>query len=151
MTCPPWLGTVNIIQQSSVTGLVTAGQTLYFRTVAVHRMKTVAAGPSDNIGSVGYSGAEQGTVSVEGETILFIGLPATIQLGAVGRTTKSGELPADAVSKPIWNILIPATAISIYSIRDRDIIIDDEGYRYEVAANYWTAAGYQLSTVREEA
>ena len=125
-----------------------AGQSVYPRTVSVRRSKTVT-GTTDAIGNVGYSGAEQGTGS-EGEAILFTGLPASIQLGAVGRTTKSGELPGDAVTKPIWNIFIPANVITQYSIRDRDIILDDEGYRYEVGANYWTGLGYQLSTVRQE-
>jgi predicted ATPase len=49
-------------------------------------------------------------------------------------------------------VFIPASsAITIYSIRDRDIIVDDEGYRYEVGANFWTGLGYQVSTIREEA
>jgi hypothetical protein len=43
------------------------------------------------------------------------------------------------------------TGIEIYDIRDRDIIVDDEGYRYEVSTNFWTGLGYQLSTIREEA
>jgi hypothetical protein len=124
-------------------------QTNYPRVVSVSRPKTVA-GLTDAIGNVGYSGAEQGS-GTEGETVLFTGLPASIQLGAAGRTTKSGELPGDAVSRPIWNIFIPANAIARYSVRDRDVITDDEGYRYEVGANFWTGLGYQLSTVRMEA
>ena len=142
MTCLPWMMNVNnapwLDQQNP-----------YPRVVTVSRNKTVA-GTNDAIGNVGYSGAEQGTGS-EGETVLFSGLPAAIQLKAGGRTTKSGELPGDSVTKPVWDIYIPASAISIYSIRDRDIITDDEGYRYEVGANYWTDAGYQLSTIRQEA
>jgi hypothetical protein len=39
----------------------------------------------------------------------------------------------------------------LYSIRDRDIIVDDEGYRYGVSANYWTGIGYQLDCIRLEA
>jgi hypothetical protein len=65
---------------------------------------------------------------------------------------RAAELPGDATSKPVWNVFIPASsAITIYSIRDRDIIVDDEGYRYEVGANFWTGLGYQVSTIREEA
>jgi hypothetical protein len=141
MTCLPWLNAPPAPWQQQ--------QSLYPRTVSVRRPKTVA-GLSDNVGNVGYSGAEQGTGS-EGETILFNDLPASIQLGAGGRTTKSGELPGDATTKPVWNIFIPASSIAQYSIRDRDIILDDEGYRYEVGANFWTGLGYQLSTIREEA
>ena len=138
----PWMTTVN-------TAPWNAAQPIYPHTVSVRRAKTVAGG-TDVIGNVGYSGAEQGT-GVEGETVLFTGLPASIQLGAAGRTTKGTELPGDATSRPIWNVFIPASAITQYSVRDRDIIVDDEGYRYEVGANQWTAAGYQLSTIRQEA
>lgn len=142
----PWLLTINTAPWNT-------SQPIYPRTVAVHRQKTVA-GTTDIIGGVGYSGAEQG-VGIEGETVLLTGLPASIQVGAAGRATKSAiagsGLPGDAVIRPIWNIFIPASAITQYSIRDRDIITDDEGYRYEVATNYWTELGYQLSTVREEA
>jgi hypothetical protein len=141
MTLPPWMNAPPAPWQES--------QSVFPRTVSIRRAKTVA-GTNDNIGNVGYSGAEQGT-GLAGETILFTGLPASIQLGAAGRTTKGGDLPGDAVSKPIWNILIPASAIAQYSIRDRDIILDDEGYRYEVGSNYWTSLGYQLSAVRMEA
>lgn len=124
-------------------------QPVYSRLVTVARNYTIS-GNSDAIGNDGYSGAEQGT-GIEGELVLFTKLPASVQLKAGGRTTKSGELPGDAVTKPVWDIFIPASAISIYSIRDRDVIIDDEGYRYVVGANYWTSEGYQLSTIREEA
>ena len=140
----PWLTTINTSPWQA------SGQMLYVRTVSVRRSKTIA-GITDAIGGVGYSGTEQGTVSIEGEVILLTGLPAAIQMGAVGRTTKSGQLPGDAVSKPVWNILIPASAISQYYIRDRDIIIDDESYRYEVSANAWSSLGYHLSTIRLEA
>jgi hypothetical protein len=142
MSCLPWLTNINSSQLPW-----NVAQTLYDRIVSVRRLKTVA-GSTDNIGNVGYSGAEQST-GVEGESILFVGLPALIQVGAVGRTQKGG-LPGDAVTKPVWIIYIPASNISIYSIRDRDIIMDDEGYRYEVGANYWNG-GYQLSTIRLEA
>lgn len=140
-TCPPWANTKDALN---------GPKSIFDRTVAVHRLKTVA-GSSDTIGLTGYSGAEQSLTSAEGETVLFTDLPASIQLGAAGRTTRNAGLPGDATTKPIWIIQIPATAISLYDIRDRDIILDDEKYRYEVAANYWTDLGYQLSTVRLEA
>lgn len=143
MTSVPWITTVN-------TAPWNATQPVYLRTVSIRRLKTVA-GTSDAIGGVGYSGAEQSLSSIEGEVVLFSGLMASIQLSTAGKTTKGTELPGDATSKPIWIIFIPVSVISIYSVRDRDIVLDDEGYRYEVAANQWTSAGYQLSTVRLEA
>lgn len=139
----PWIANADTAPWNTNT------QAIYIRTVSVSRMKNVA-GPTDAIGSVGYSGAEQG-VGVEGETVLLTGLPASIQLGAAGRTNKGTELPGDAIARPVWNIFIPASAIAQYSIRDRDILTDDEGYRYEVGANYYTQLGYQLSTIRQEA
>ena len=141
MNSVPWLNTVN-------TNAWNSSQPVFPRKVEVHRMKTVA-GTTDIIGDGGYSGAEQGS-GPEGESVLYTGLSASIQVGAAGRTTKAGELPADAVTKPIWNIFIPASVASQYQIRDRDIIVDDEGYRYQVSTNYWTGLGYQLSTVRLE-
>jgi hypothetical protein len=143
MSCPPWLATINNAPWNT-------SQPVFMRTVALHRLRTVA-GVNDSIGGVGYSGAEQSLSSLEGEIILLTGLPASIQLATAGKTTKNAELPGDATTRPVWNIFIPASAIAIYTIRDRDILLDDEGYRYEVGANYWTAAGYQLSTIRLEA
>ena len=142
MTSVPWLTTIN-------TAPWNATQAVFPRTVEVHRLKTVA-GTTDVIGDGGYSGAEQGS-GVAGEIVLYAGLVASIQVAAAGRTTKSGELPGDAVTKAIWNIFIPSSTVTLYQIRDRDIILDDEGYRYEVSTNFWTGLGYQLSTVRLEA
>jgi hypothetical protein len=83
--------------------------------------------------------------------LLYSDLPASIQVSAAGRTTTT-DLPGSAVANPIWMIFIPVTTgFEIYDIRDRDIIVDDEGYRYEVSTNFWTGLGYQLSTIRKEA
>lgn len=128
----------------------TGAATLYPRIVSVHRQKTVA-GTTDNIGLGGYSGEEQSISpsDVEGEVVLYTGLPAAIAARTSGRT-KGTLLPGDIVFKPAWTISIPIPAITIYSIRDRDIIIDDENYRYAVGSNYWTGLGYQLDCVRLE-
>lgn len=144
MSTVPWLTTMNTAPWNNAQGV-------YFRTISVHRQKTVA-GSTDNIGNVGYSGAEQGT-GIEGEDVIISGISAYIQLGSSGSRSRTagGAIPGDAVTKPIWTIFIPSAVISQYTVRDRDIIIDDEGYRYEVGANFWTSAGYQLSTIREEA
>jgi hypothetical protein len=130
-----------------------AQQPLYNRTVAVHRSKTnaVSSGGAQEIGLTGYSGREQSTASgdTEGEAVLFTNLPASIQAKSPGRS-KGTMLPADVVEKAVWLIFIPAAALPQYSIRDLDIIVDDESYRYGVGQNYWTAAGYQLSCIRLE-
>jgi hypothetical protein len=122
---------------------------LYPSTVAVHRLKTVA-GSADAIGLVGYSGAEQSTTSPQGETVLFTKVRANIQASQTGRK-KDSALPQDAVSAPTWRIYIPRTALARGSVRDRDVIVDDEMYRYEVAQAYWNVLGYQLVCIRLEA
>ena len=126
-----------------------AAQPVYDRIVAVHRIKTEAGPGAGNIGLGGYSGPEQGA-GPEGEVVLLTGLPCSIQQKAAGKT-KAGMLPADVIQKPEWVIEIPIWApVARYQIRDRDIVIDDEGYRYGVASNRWTVFGYRLSTVRLE-
>ena len=127
---------------------------LYNRIVAVHRQDTNAANQQgqQQLGMVGYSGREDAPApaDVAGEFVLFTNLPAYIRLKRSGRT-HSLPLPADSTDKPIWDIGIRATDLPQYSIRDRDIIVDDEGYRYMVIGNYWTFRGYQIETIRLEA
>ena len=65
--------------------------------------------------------------------------------------TRSSLLPADIVYRPSWTIYIPASEVPKNGIRDRDILIDDDGYRYGVAAAMWTSLGWNLECVRLEA
>ena len=126
-----------------------AAQPIYDRTVAIHRIKTEAGPGAGSIGLGGYSGPEQGT-GAEGETVLFTGLAASIQNNAAGKT-RNTLLPTDITEQPMWEIEIPVWApITRYQIRDRDIVIDDEGYRYAVSQNRWNVFGYQLIGVRLE-
>ena len=124
---------------------------IYFATIEIHRPKTVA-GTNDAIGLVGYSGTESSTdpADPQGETILFTGLPASIQAGTTGRK-KQSALPQDAVFSPTWFIFVPAAFLAYGAVNDRDIVVDDIGYRYEVAQNYWNLLGYKLVCIREEA
>ena len=122
----------------------------YPRTVAVHRLKTVAGTADATIGLTGYSGAEQPASSAAGEAVLFTGVPANIQAMATGRK-KDSSLAGDAVFAPTWVILIPASGLAQYAVRDRDIVVDDEAYRYEVGQAEWSPAGYRLTCIRLEA
>ena len=123
---------------------------LYPRTIAVHRLNTVA-GPTDSvIGLTGYSGAVQGGSGTQGETVMFSGIPAKIQAAATGRK-KDSSLPQDAVFAPSWWIFTPAFALAQYSVRDRDVIADDESYRYQVGQAEWSPLGYKLTCIRLEA
>jgi hypothetical protein len=127
---------------------------LYPRCVAIHRVKTIAgtAGSGRTFGLTGYSGAEASTNPSDpnGEEILFTGIIASIQAAATGRKRDS-TLPQDAVSNPSWTIYIPVSVLPKGSVRDRDIIVDDEQYRYEVGQAYWNVLGHKLITIRLEA
>jgi hypothetical protein len=122
---------------------------LYPRLIEVHRLKT-DSDVSTAVGLAGYSGAEQSQTSPQGETVLFTGIPASIQAEQTGRK-RSTALPQDAVFAPTWWIFVPLSALAQYSVRDRDIILDDEGYRYEVAQAYWNILGYKIVCIRLEA
>jgi hypothetical protein len=127
-----------------------AAQPIYDRLVAVHRNKTEAGPGTGNIGLGGYSGPEQPTTSPAGEAVLYTGIIAGIQQRSAGRAS-GGPLPADVSYRPEWVIEIPAGAgVPRYGIRDRDIIVDEEGYRYVVEAARWSSLGYRLSCVRLE-
>jgi hypothetical protein len=126
---------------------------LYPRTVTIKRTVSEAVWNGvQEVGDVGYADATQDDVEVDadGEQILYKNICCSIQAEQSGRT-KDGLLPSDATTKPMWKILIQPRALPIYSIRDRDIVVDDEGYRHIVTQNYWTGIGYELSVVRLEA
>ncbi|SHG91561.1 hypothetical protein [Bradyrhizobium erythrophlei] len=125
---------------------------LYPRRIEIHRLKTVAGASDDVIGLTGYSGAEASTSASDpnGETVLFTNIPANIQSGPGGRKRDS-SLPQDAVTNPSWIIYIPITALPAGAIRDRDIIVDDRQYRYEVGQDYCNILGWKITCLRLEA
>ena len=124
--------------------------TIYPRLIEVRRAKT-AAGAGDALGLIGYSGEEATTdpTNPQGEIVLLTGIPASIQASTSGRK-KDASLPQDAVFAPTWKIWGPLGVMVKGIVRDRDIVIDDEQYRYEVAQAYWNILGYQLVCIREE-
>lgn len=124
---------------------------IYVRRIEIHRVKTVA-GTNDAIGFVGYSGVEATTdpSNPRGEVVLFTNVAASIQAASFGRKRDSG-LPQDISSNPTWNIYLPLTGPKQGQIRDRDIIVDDEQYRYEIGQAYWNILGWKLICVRLEA
>lgn len=125
---------------------------VYPRTVEVHRNKTNAGAADTTIGLTGYSGAEASTSVSDpaGEVVLFTKIPASIQAGPTGRK-KDSALPQDVVFMPTWFIYGPQGALAKGTVRDRDIIVDDEGYRYEVGQAYWNRLGYKMICIRLEA
>lgn len=93
------------------------------------------------VGLQGYGGNLPGE-----ETEIACNLPASVQ-----RKRESGrndlKLPSDG--KPgNWHVFIKADR---GLIRDRDIITDDLGERYQVIGNYWGSLGYNCSCEKLEA
>jgi hypothetical protein len=124
-------------------------QPVYDRAVTIRRLKTEAGPGPGTIGEGGYSGPEQGT-GAAGEVVILGNSEASIQQKQAGRTS-GGLLPTDIAFRPLWAIYIPAWApVAKGYIRDRDIVTDDEGYRYGVMAARWDVFGYRLSCVRLE-
>jgi hypothetical protein len=125
---------------------------IYPRIIEVHRVRTNAGTADTTIGLTGYSGAEASTAIADpaGEVVLFTGIPASIQAGPTGRK-KDSALPQDVVFMPTWIIYVPLPALAKATVRDRDIIVDDEGYRYEVGQAYWNRLGMKLICIRLEA
>lgn len=119
---------------------------MYDNTIAIHRLSTDVA--NRPVGDAGYFGA---VVSSTGESVLYTGVACSIQSNAAGRK-KSTALPGDVVYAPTWRILIPvSSSIPADAIRDRDIIVDEQGYRYEVGQAYHNFMGWKLTAIRLEA
>lgn len=72
------------------------------------------------------------------ETPVVSGIAASIQMRKTAPKGDAG-LPADS-NKTYWRIMfnLPNGAV-----RNRDIITDDLGIRYQVAGAYWNSLGYQ--------
>ena len=126
---------------------------LYPRMISIHRLKTPGGSTSSVIGVAGYSGAEQSTDpnNPQGETILFSGVAATINAASTGRKRIGTGLPGDAVIQPTWDIFPAFGSVPQGGVRDRDIVYDDESYRYEVGQAEWNITGYRLICIRVEA
>lgn len=115
---------------------------IYYRTVSFYRQATELA-----VGQVGYMGHSRAT-----EALLFSGIKASVQCPSIGtRRVGDGILPDDAPGPIRWNIFLPANAVPNGSIISRDIAVDDEGNRYQVAAAYRTPLGWKVQTTRLEA
>ena len=87
---------------------------------------------ASQVGAQGYGG--QPTI-----TTIASGVPANINLKKeVG--TPPAKLPGDTSRGTYWNVSFYAPD---GAVRDRDIVIDSQGNRYQVTAANWQAIGYQ--------
>lgn len=112
---------------------------LYPRAVAISR-----PGGESGEGQIAYGGQSQGA-----ETSVATEVRASIQERREGQHSTVG-LPGDA-TRPTWYIFIPRRALALGVVKDRDIVTDDTGERYQVIANYWDSLGYRLTAEKLEA
>jgi hypothetical protein len=107
---------------------------LYPRTIGITRPAA-----QSSVGSEPYGGLNQAT-----ETTIATGLPASIQkAGAAGAPL--GGIPGDMADRSVWRMFIPQGSVALGVVQDRDIVTDDQGWRYQVMATYWNSLGLQLS------
>jgi len=153
--CPPSWGSNSGLRpwETAATatppGLTAGSALVYNRVINVHRT-VVQADTTPVVGDTGYSGETQVVGPAAGqEQVIYTGVPAVISAKAAGRS--KGPLPGDVVYLTAWTIGVPVDAIPEFGIRDKDIIIDDDGYRYFVGAAGWTSLQWNLECVRLEA
>lgn len=125
---------------------------VYPRVIQLKRQATNAGAADTVIGLTGYSGAEAAPAPADpqGRLTLATDIPASIQAGPTGRK-KDSALPQDVVFMPTWIIYIALSALTKGTVRDRDIIVDDENYVYEVGQAYWNRLGWKIISIRLEA
>lgn len=114
---------------------------IYPRTVSVTRPAA-----QTGVGAIGYGGTTQASeTAVAGAQ----NVPASIQHEKEGQRPQTG-LPQDVAKRTYWKIFIPFGSVAKGTIKDRDIVTDDESVRYSVAASYWNSLGYALLCERLE-
>jgi len=111
---------------------------IYPRTITIKRPSTAlpAAGAS-----TGYSALLPGD-----ETTIYSGLEARIEIWRTGGRPNE-HFVADAAIQPLWRVYIPTTCLQgppINTILLRDIIIDDNGMRYQVASAEFLAISWRI-------
>jgi hypothetical protein len=87
-----------------------------------------------------------GGLSPTTETAVASGLSASIQLATAGKTNPA-NLPGDV---EVSNYKIFSRQIGKGLVHDRDIVTDEQGWRYQVLSAYWDSLGANLYTKRLE-
>lgn len=132
---------------------------IYNRTAVLTRPRselTAAGGqagglPAQTGGSGRYFGLSpsQSPGSAPGEDVIAYDLPCVIMAFA-GRAMGVGDLPSAAPGPSRFRFVFKRSASPRALIRARDVLIDDEGLRYQVTAAQWTPLGYKVETIRLE-
>lgn len=112
---------------------------MYPRTASFHR-----PGAQSGVGAQPYGGA-----TVSKETPVVTNVPCSIQERREGSNNTVG-LPGDA-QRPTWYVYAPKKALALGVVRERDIMIDDLGIRYQVIAPYVDSLGPRLTVATMEA
>lgn len=105
---------------------------LYPRTLTLVRPAT-----QSGEGKLTYGGKTQA-----GETVIASSVPCGFDLRREGQKDTPG-LPGDG-TRPTYDCRIPRKALAKGTVKDRDIVIDDEGLRYQVVGPFWASLGYAL-------
>lgn len=97
----------------------------------------------------GRSEAPQTGTAPPGERTIVSGVPCSM-IGTAGRATGTGEDPSGPPGPSRWRFYLPRSAFPSGSVLDGDILVDGQGDRHMVSANYWSTIGYRAEAVREE-
>lgn len=84
-----------------------------------------------------------------GERTLASNVPVALMAQA-GAARGQGEVPSEAPGPIRWRAYLPPSVFPKGSVETRDILVDDEGARYQVGSDGWTSLGYRLDLVRLE-
>lgn len=91
--------------------------------------------------------AYQGITEAD-ESSLITGIPANIEIAAIGRL-KGGPLPSDAAGPVRYSFTLPASANdTLPALIEGDVIYDDMGRRFQLAAIQPTDLGATFEAVR---
>jgi hypothetical protein len=124
---------------------------IYPRRVQIRRSRTNATDPTTGalaVGLVGYS--DISLTNPAGEKIIVPNVQCSIQARGIGKARGLDVTEGDAPGPAQWRVFIPKMAVAKGIILDRDLLVDDEGYRYQVSAAYWNILGHRLDCIRLE-
>lgn len=111
---------------------------------------TRARAPVDlAVGDLGYFGhlATTAPSAASGEDIIWSSVPCASSSEGYGRATSQGLTASDSPGPTKWFFYLPPY-VPAGAIRDRDIVTDSLGNRYQVAAANWVAFALALQCVR---
>jgi len=114
---------------------------LYPRVIVVTR-------PSAPVGA-GYTGGYAGALKST-ETAVVSGIAANIQAKTTMGRTLAGTLPSAAPGPIVWRVFIALGLVADGVIKDRDIITDDLGRRFQIEAAYSNSMGWNIACIRLE-